>query len=60
VVEPRLRWWRDAIAERLGAAPTLAGSGATWFTEGEHSDALVDLIDEGATVVGAHAVPRID
>jgi len=60
VVEPGLRWWRDAIAERVGGAPTLAGSGATWFTEGEHSDALVDLIEEGATVVGAHAVPRID
>jgi 4-diphosphocytidyl-2-C-methyl-D-erythritol kinase len=59
VVEPRLAWWRDAIAERLPSAPTLAGSGATWFAEGGHSDALVDLIDEGAKVVEARAVPRI-
>ena len=56
-VEPGLAWWRDAIGERTGAAPTLAGSGATWFTEGEHSGALADLVDEGATVVVAHAVP---
>ncbi|MDX2381256.1 MAG: 4-(cytidine 5'-diphospho)-2-C-methyl-D-erythritol kinase [Acidimicrobiia bacterium] len=59
IVEPRLGWWRDAIAERIGVVPTLAGSGATWFIEGGQSDALVDLIDEGATVVETHAVPRI-
>ncbi len=59
VVEPKLTWWRDAIAERTGGAPTLAGSGATWFTDGGHRDALADLIDEGATVVEARAVPRI-
>lgn len=59
-VEPRLAWWRDAIGERIGVAPTLAGSGATWFANGRHSDALTDLIGEGATVVEAHEVPRID
>lgn len=57
VVEPRLRWWRDEIASRCGVAPTLAGSGATWFTGGEHHDALTDLVDEGATVVVARTVP---
>jgi 4-diphosphocytidyl-2-C-methyl-D-erythritol kinase len=57
LVEPALRWWRTAIAERTGAPPTLAGSGATWFAEGEHSDALADLVDEGATVVVARTVP---
>jgi 4-diphosphocytidyl-2-C-methyl-D-erythritol kinase len=56
-VEPRLAWWRDAIGDRTGTAPTLAGSGATWFAEGAHSDALADLVDEGATVVSAHTVP---
>lgn len=56
-VEPRLAWWRNEIGERVGSAPTLAGSGATWFTQGEHSDALADLVDEGATVVVAHTVP---
>lgn len=56
-VEPRLARWRDAIGERIGTAPTLAGSGATWFSVGEHSDALTDLVDEGATVVVAQTVP---
>ncbi|MFT6814055.1 MAG: 4-diphosphocytidyl-2-C-methyl-D-erythritol kinase, partial [Ilumatobacter sp.] len=37
--------------------PTLAGSGATWFVEGEHHNALADLVDEGAHVALAHAVP---
>jgi 4-diphosphocytidyl-2-C-methyl-D-erythritol kinase len=56
-VEPRLRWWRDAIAERLGTRPVLAGSGATWFTVGERDDALADLIGEGARVVVTRTVP---
>jgi 4-diphosphocytidyl-2-C-methyl-D-erythritol kinase len=55
-VEPRLRWWRDAIAERIGEPPVLAGSGATWFTErtftdDERDNALGDLVDEGARLV---------
>ena len=57
VVEPRLARWRDLIGERTGRSPTLAGSGATWFTEGEHGNALADLVDEGATVVVARTVP---
>ena len=56
-VEPQLTWWRDAIAERSGTAPVLAGSGATWFTEGRRDDALADLVDEGARVLVAHTVP---
>ncbi|MGI9643698.1 MAG: 4-(cytidine 5'-diphospho)-2-C-methyl-D-erythritol kinase, partial [Ilumatobacteraceae bacterium] len=56
-VEPRMTWWRDAIGTRLGMAPVLAGSGATWFAEGEHQDALGDLIGEGAEVVVTRAVP---
>ncbi len=56
VAEPRMTWWRDAIAERIGEPPVLAGSGATWFTErsftaDERDDALGDLVDEGARVV---------
>jgi len=50
LVEPQLERWRDAIADRTGSTPTLAGSGATWFVEGERDDALVDLIGEGAVV----------
>ena len=57
VVEPRLRWWRDAIAERVGTAPTLAGSGATWFVDGRRDNALADLIDEGAHVEVTRTVP---
>lgn len=39
--------WRDRIREAAGVAPTLAGSGATWFLRGHHDldeafpDALV-------------------
>ncbi len=56
-VEPRMAWWRDAIAEAIGEAPVLAGSGATWFTErrfetdDERANALGDLVDEGARIV---------
>jgi 4-diphosphocytidyl-2-C-methyl-D-erythritol kinase len=49
--------WRDRIGDRCGHTPTLAGSGATWFVEGEHHNALADLVDEGAHVALAHAVP---
>jgi 4-diphosphocytidyl-2-C-methyl-D-erythritol kinase len=56
-VEPQMRWWRDGIADRIGVAPTLAGSGATWFAEGVHEDALGDLVGEGATVVVTRTVP---
>lgn len=34
-VEPRLVEWRDRLAEVAGVSPTLAGSGSTWFVEGE-------------------------
>lgn len=57
-VEPRLAWWRDAIAAAIGEAPVLAGSGATWFTEHtaspldrERANALDELVDEGARIV---------
>ncbi|HWC36926.1 MAG TPA: 4-(cytidine 5'-diphospho)-2-C-methyl-D-erythritol kinase [Acidimicrobiales bacterium] len=33
-VEPRLASWRDALAERTGRVPALAGAGSTWFVEG--------------------------
>lgn len=50
-VEPRLAWWRDRIAELSGQAPVLAGSGATWFVEGERDNALAVLSGEGASIV---------
>ena len=58
VVEPELARWRDLIGERVGVAPVLAGSGATWFTDGERANALGDLVDEGARVVVARTVPE--
>ena len=35
VVEPRLAEWRDRLAVATGALPVLAGSGSTWFVEGD-------------------------
>jgi 4-diphosphocytidyl-2-C-methyl-D-erythritol kinase len=35
VVEPELARWRDRLADLTGAPPCLAGSGSTWFVEGE-------------------------
>jgi 4-diphosphocytidyl-2-C-methyl-D-erythritol kinase len=49
VVEPRLARWREDIRRACGATPTLAGSGATWWLDGDHGDAARTL--EGATVV---------
>lgn len=34
-VEPRLAEWRDRLGEATGRVPVLAGSGGTWFVEGE-------------------------
>lgn len=34
-VEPRLREWRERLAAATGRTPTLAGSGATWFVDGD-------------------------
>jgi 4-diphosphocytidyl-2-C-methyl-D-erythritol kinase len=33
-VEPRLTQWRDLLGEHTGLTPQLAGSGSTWFVEG--------------------------
>jgi 4-diphosphocytidyl-2-C-methyl-D-erythritol kinase len=35
VVEPRLAVWRDSLAAATEEEPHLAGSGSTWFVEGE-------------------------
>lgn len=35
-VEPGLARWRDLLGEATGKTPVLAGSGGTWFVEGEH------------------------
>ncbi len=56
-VVPGLRRGRDAIGDRCGDPPVLAGSGATWFVYGARANALADLVDEGAEVVVARTVP---
>ena len=56
-VEPRLRAWRDRIGDAVGERPILAGSGATWFLEGERDSALAPLRGEGAAVIVARATP---
>jgi 4-diphosphocytidyl-2-C-methyl-D-erythritol kinase len=35
VVEPRMARFRDELADATGQVPRLAGSGSTWFVEGE-------------------------
>jgi len=35
-VEPRLAAWRDRLADATGQRPDLAGSGSTWFVEGDY------------------------
>jgi 4-diphosphocytidyl-2-C-methyl-D-erythritol kinase len=45
---PKLAIWRDRIREAAGCAPTLAGSGSTWFLHGHHH--LDDALPE-ATIV---------
>ncbi len=35
IVQPRLAEWRDRLGDATGMRPQLAGSGSTWFVEGE-------------------------
>jgi 4-diphosphocytidyl-2-C-methyl-D-erythritol kinase len=35
VVEPGLAEWRDRLGDATGLTPVLAGSGSTWFVEGD-------------------------
>ena len=55
-VEPRLRVWRDRIEDATGEQPLLAGSGATWFLDGQRDNALAPLRGEGAAVIVARTV----
>jgi len=55
-VEPDLARWRRLIHERIDRAPSLAGSGATWFVEGSFERELADLGTLGATVLVTHTI----
>ena len=37
-VEPRLARWRDRLGDATGMRPRLAGSGSTWFVDGEFDE----------------------
>ena len=41
-VAPRLATWRDRFADACGQRPRLAGSGSTWFVEGEPAQLGLD------------------
>lgn len=36
VVAPELARWRDELRDATGIRPRLAGSGSTWFVEGDY------------------------
>ncbi|PLS76254.1 MAG: 4-(cytidine 5'-diphospho)-2-C-methyl-D-erythritol kinase [Actinobacteria bacterium] len=36
--EPRLAEWRDRLGDATGQTPQLAGSGGTWFVEGDYPE----------------------
>ena len=55
-VEPRMSEWRDKFAKWTGAEPVLAGSGSTWFVDGEFNKPK----DVGhARWIVAHTVPAV-
>jgi 4-diphosphocytidyl-2-C-methyl-D-erythritol kinase len=60
-VEPRLAGWRDALGDLAGRAPTLAGSGSTWFVAvgGDPTDPPAELRvgAETGRLVRARTVP---
>jgi 4-diphosphocytidyl-2-C-methyl-D-erythritol kinase len=65
-VAPTLARWRDQLALASGQQPRLAGSGSSWFVEGDRDDLgiagrdflLVD--DERASLVPVRTVPAHD
>jgi 4-diphosphocytidyl-2-C-methyl-D-erythritol kinase len=58
-VVPEMKLWRAAIADACGVSPTLAGSGATWFLEGDHQGALASLKEKGAEVTVAQTIRSV-
>jgi 4-diphosphocytidyl-2-C-methyl-D-erythritol kinase len=64
-VEPRLGLWRDALAEASGQRPRLAGSGSTWFIEGDPDQSglrgrqWLHLGDERALLVPVTTTPPL-
>lgn len=44
-VEPRLALWKQKIADAAGVEPNLAGSGSTWWLDGEFANLTAQLPD---------------
>ena len=53
-VEPRLVGWKQAFEDATGRPAHLAGSGSTWFVEGDPADLAID-ISAGLTYDGQRA-----
>jgi 4-diphosphocytidyl-2-C-methyl-D-erythritol kinase len=51
VVAPELARWRDALGDATGRTPVLAGSGSSWFVDGEHTGSV-----DGVPLVVARTV----
>jgi len=49
VVAPELARWRDRLGDDTGVTPRLAGSGSTWFVEGEFPGAGRIVVRTGRT-----------
>lgn len=62
-VEPQLARWRDALGNATGQRPRLAGSGSTWFVEGDPATLGIEdrpfLVLQGlrAPLVAVRTVP---
>jgi 4-diphosphocytidyl-2-C-methyl-D-erythritol kinase len=57
-VAPDLVRWRDELGDATGVAPVLAGSGSTWFVEGDHPGTgrvVVRTVPEGWVAPDADA-----
>jgi len=57
LVEPRLGWWRDLVSDIAGERPRLAGSGGTWFLEG-NQDVVERLVRQIQNAVRAEQCGR--
>jgi 4-diphosphocytidyl-2-C-methyl-D-erythritol kinase len=63
VTEPRLALWRDVLGDATGVRPRLAGSGSTWFVEGDLASVgladrpYLEVKGERGPVVAVRTVP---
>ncbi|MGI9599230.1 MAG: 4-(cytidine 5'-diphospho)-2-C-methyl-D-erythritol kinase, partial [Acidimicrobiales bacterium] len=61
-VSPELARWRDELAEATGMTPRLAGSGSTWFVEGDYpgDDRVVVRTVPSDSETSDHPLPAAD